>query len=321
MLRRAYRFCRQEANIVRNVAANKISTPVIVLLYHRVTTLCSDPQLLSVCPANFRAHLKVIKDNFPVLRFDDDWSNVREPSVVITFDDGYADNALEVLPILEETNIPATFFISLGYIGKSEEFWWDELERIILLQDILADNFKFKDKTWELKNEKEINRFYTDMHLLIKKMEAPRREELIKYLRGWANISEEGRESHKPVSIKQLKKLSGSSLVTIGAHSVTHSCLANQTLESQKWEIEKSKSGLEDFIGKEVKVFSYPFGGLKDYTKQTAQLVKEAGFIKAASNFSGQWHYWSDSFQIPRHIVRNWDGETFEKYLKRFWIS
>src|SRR5689334_4536799 len=85
----------------KNRALNLVDSPVVILLYHRVTTLPADPQLLAVSPDNFRAHLKFLKENFPVVRFEDDWSEVKKPAVAITFDDGYADNALEALPILE----------------------------------------------------------------------------------------------------------------------------------------------------------------------------------------------------------------------------
>jgi peptidoglycan/xylan/chitin deacetylase (PgdA/CDA1 family) len=117
---------------LKNRLLNKLDPPVVILIYHRVTTLPLDPQMLAVTPANFRAQMRYLKDNFQVLRFEDNWSKVTEPSVVVTFDDGYADNALEALPILEEVGVPGTFFIITGKIDTRQEFWSDELERIVL---------------------------------------------------------------------------------------------------------------------------------------------------------------------------------------------
>lgn len=46
--------------------------------------------------------------------------------LVITFDDGYRDNYTTAAPILLESGLPATFFISTGFIGTDRVPWWDE---------------------------------------------------------------------------------------------------------------------------------------------------------------------------------------------------
>ena len=42
------------------------------------------------------------------------------------------------------------------------------------------------------------------------------------------------------------------------------------------------------------------------------------GFTKAAANFPGQAHSWTDPYQIPRHLVRNWPLATFVTKLSGF---
>jgi hypothetical protein len=49
------------------------------------------------------------------------------------------------------------------------------------------------------------------------------------------------------------------------------------------------------------------------------RLCREAGFDKVTANFPGQVHRWSDPLQLPRHLVRNWNLETFAAELKGFW--
>lgn len=56
------------------------------------------------------------------------------------------DNFTNALPILEELDIPATIFVSTGNINTSEEFWWDELERILLNSQIqYKETFRLED--------------------------------------------------------------------------------------------------------------------------------------------------------------------------------
>jgi hypothetical protein len=50
-------------------------------------------------------------------------------------------------------------------------------------------------------------------------------------------------------------------------------------------------------------------------------ICREAGFAKAAANFPGQAHRWTDPFQIPRQLVRDWPVDIFAQKLKRFWRS
>ena len=44
------------AHMPLNYLLNIVGPPVVVLVYHRITSLRSDPELLAVTPDNFRAH-------------------------------------------------------------------------------------------------------------------------------------------------------------------------------------------------------------------------------------------------------------------------
>jgi peptidoglycan/xylan/chitin deacetylase (PgdA/CDA1 family) len=118
----------------------------------------------------------------------------------------------------------------------------------------------------------------------------------------------------------ELRRLAGSRWVTIGAHTVTHTPLSILSEERQREEIVSSKIRLETLLGTEIKVFSYPFGRKSDYNRASVRICREAGFIKAASNFPGQAHRWTDPYQLPRQLVRNWGTDTFAAKVKDFWL-
>ena len=56
----------------------------------------------------------------------------QRPVVAITFDDGYADNLHNALPLLERYSAPATVFLATGWIDRGEPFWWDRLSAIVM---------------------------------------------------------------------------------------------------------------------------------------------------------------------------------------------
>lgn len=59
--------------------------------------------------------------------------NARRPlrgEVSITFDDGYADNAELALPVLSHWHLPATFFVTTGFIESQTQAFWDHRAKV-----------------------------------------------------------------------------------------------------------------------------------------------------------------------------------------------
>ena len=82
----------------------------LVLLYHRGDASQRDPHGLAVHPDRFAQHCEILQRRFRTIALSD-W-NRSGRHVAITFDDGYADNALEAHSILAAAGLPATFFIT-----------------------------------------------------------------------------------------------------------------------------------------------------------------------------------------------------------------
>jgi peptidoglycan/xylan/chitin deacetylase (PgdA/CDA1 family) len=267
--------------------------------------------------------MRHLKEIVPLVRFEEDWTKVSRPAVAITFDDGYADNALEALPILEEVGAPATFFVSTGTIGTTEEFWWHDLERIILEKKGLPPGFTLEDgscgRSWPTGSLRERQEFYRGIVRLMKVADTEHRNNCLAQLHSWAGTEKGSTDTHRAMTVNELRLLAESSRVTIGAHTVTHTRLSSLSPEAQREEISSSKKELEGWIDREISTFSYPFGLRSDYTKQSIALCRQAGFTRAAANFPGQAHRWTDPYQIPRHLVRNWPVETFTAKLQEFW--
>ena len=302
---------------------NQLNTPILILLYHRCAVLETDPQLLAVTPENFANQVKWLKDRYPILRFDESWDSVSEPSVVITFDDGYWDNYAYAVPILERLQVPATIFVSTERIGTGKEPWCDDVERLVLLND----NFLRAKIHLDLREQGTVNAFITDeeerralyyyVHDAVRLMQPDEREEVL------AGIEEKYgaapvRANHRYMTETELQELASSQHITIGGHTVTHSRLSVLSREKQREEIERSVCCLENIMNKKVTTFSYPFGGREDYNADSVAIVREMN-LKTASNFPGRVYRHTSSHELPRMIVRNWDWTTFPVMFQPFW--
>ncbi|MGL4881521.1 MAG: polysaccharide deacetylase family protein, partial [Waterburya sp.] len=142
-------------------------TKSLILMYHRVAEEDIDPWSLRVTPERFAEHLKVLQQHTQPLSLKElaqahQEGNIRDRkaypkgnrAVAITFDDGYANNLHQAKPLLEKYQIPATVFIATGYSEQPKEFWWDELEYIILqpgkLPDRLSLTINEQQCEWDL---------------------------------------------------------------------------------------------------------------------------------------------------------------------------
>ncbi|OOV06638.1 hypothetical protein RF819_07765 [Rhodoferax fermentans] len=298
------------------------SVPLVVLIYHRVIELPSDPQMLAVPPTRFREQLQALQAAFDILRFEQCWADVQRPTVVITFDDGYADNFQFALPILEELDIPATFFIATGYIGGEREFWWDELERILLCssggQALNRVGAVDLDRTYDCGQVREREALYQFLHPQLKTLSVKEREGAMAELARLVIGIPEPRSSHRVLATQELVQLAASPMATVGAHTVCHQPLSSLSIEDQREEIECSRAQLQEWTGRPVQVFSYPFGAKSDYTPETVAICRRAGFDRVAANHSAVVRSWTDPYRVPRFLVRDWSADELMSRLRRF---
>ena len=132
-------------------------------------------------------------------------------------------------------------------------------------------------------------------------MKSPDREEdVIEELRKQLSFWPEGEDTDLFLSSEELQTLSRSPLVQIGSHSLSHASLANLEQDEMRREVVDSKGVLEEYIGKSVEYFAYPYGGPQHYSPEVVRAVREAGYRCALTTLSGRVGYTDDPFQIKR---------------------
>jgi hypothetical protein len=128
-----------------------------IILYHGI---CMKDHLrfntLFIKRETFEAQLKLYKKYFNIISLDDFYNgrfSTDRFTICLTFDDGFANNYKYVLPLLQQYEIPATFFIT-GIRDAGYDILWN---------DVLSMAYQYGPEKFNFQNEefiKEGDRMY-----------------------------------------------------------------------------------------------------------------------------------------------------------------
>lgn len=295
---------------------------VCVINYHRV--LPSPEPLLASEPDvhTFRWHMELLARCFHVMPLQDALravalGKVPQRTVCITFDDGYRSIHELALPVLHEFGLPATVFVTSGYIGQGS-MWNDRIiDAVQTLPDGQLDLEDIGLGTYPLRNIAERKH---SLELLIERS---------KYLPPAARDNLADRLDrltvrampHDPMLTREMIIDLQRHGIDIGAHTVSHPILTSLDDENARREIAGGKAQLEAILDKPVRLFAYPNGKAgKDFDERHVAMVREAGFDAAFTTAAGSFGRGHDPFQLPRS--RPWDDAplTFGLRLLR-WLA
>ena len=275
-----------------------------LLLYHRVATLANDPWKMAVTTAHFAEQMHVLQTAFHPCSLADmvdavAHDAIRPRTVSVTFDDGYRDTLYEAKPMLERYGVPATVFVVTGYIESGRDFWWDVMER----------------QCRTLAVGDEFDALCRSHHAELQPLGHDERQTFLDQKQ--AEIGHAPPATVETMTMAELESLAASSLIEVGAHTVTHPLLTTLSAVEQLDEMRASKRYLEDVLGHPVRAFSYPFGS---YEPTSVASARTAGFSCACTSARRPVTAGTDAFELPRFPVGNWSGEELGRTLST-WLG
>ena len=331
-------------NRIRQFFDSYLAPQNAVLMYHRVAEVKSDIWDITVSPENFEDQLQMLQQSGNVIPLSELTEKARKKSlkrnrIALTFDDGYADNYLIAKPLLEKYNLPATFFITTSNIDKKTEFWWDELENMVLFSEnlplVFSGNINGQLLNFELQREAEltpeqakINRrwkasneappnvrsaLFLKLWQTLKPLPLKMQQQELQKIRDWAGIKTAPRNGYESMTENQLQDLSRNPLFEIGAHTASHAALAFHPPEVQAQELRENRNLLRDITSRNIELVSYPYGNYDAHTLQAASQTK----FKAAFTTEEQFvNHRTEPFRMGRFQVKDLPPEKFAaRYL------
>jgi len=232
-----------------------LNKKIYVLNYHSVSSNLNSADLqgefykhLSIKNDLFEDHLRMmIKNGHTFIQprdlLGDEIIKLKKPTILY-FDDGFKDNLVNALPILQKFNIKASVFVSPNIINEISTLW--TIKHRVFLKS-------------QNRNPKEIEKIISDLKTL-PKLE---RENFVfeEYL---------GAKFHWPLKSQNIflnwqdLKILVDEGWEIGSHSMSHSDLSELDREEIEKELFESKEEIEKKLDASVTSFSYPHGRISE---------------------------------------------------------
>lgn len=286
-----------------------MSGDLSLLIYHRVLR-AADP-LLPGTPdqATFARQMRLVKRWFRVLPLPLaldllDRRCLPARALAITFDDGYADNAELALPILQDLDLSATFFIASAYLDGGR--MWN---------DAVIDHVRQAPAGM-------LDGGIAGLGLLPVHTPAQRCQAIAQLLAAlkYRSFAERqaiaGQLAPRPaaplmMTAHQVGQLHHAGM-TIGGHTHRHPILATLDDAAARRDIAENRQRLEQLTGAPVDLFAYPNGKPgADFDDRHPALLRDLGFRAAVTTSPGVTRADTDHLLLPRYTPWQADSPRF----------
>lgn len=250
-----------------------------ILLYHNVCK--TDPHkfnTLFITVERLEEHLKFYKKHFNVVSLDDYYAgnfSDEKHNICLTFDDGLANNYRYILPLLNKYQIPATFFIT-GIRDAGFDILWNDFLSVAAKYGPEKLNYKNYSCN-KNRNGKYVTKTGQLLADELRKTGFEEKAELMSYLETIVDFRANSNDDDYwlQTTSDQIRALSASPLVTIGAHGYYHNDLAGIPVTDAFEEMRRCKTYLEKITGKAIKGIAFPYGS---YNADVLKAADMAGF-------------------------------------------
>jgi peptidoglycan/xylan/chitin deacetylase (PgdA/CDA1 family) len=282
------------ASGLTRVAGKLNGKGVAILMYHSVMDEpAQQGQTLGriIHSSNaFERQMEVIAGEYQPVALDDVLSFVRGEkelparAVVVTFDDGYADNCEVAVPILNRVGVRATFYVTVDCIETAKLPWPSRLRFVF---------FTTKKKSWEgqdgsiwpLQDSEQRDRAFLaacdDCARLAGEAQG-------QWVRGIESELQTGACNQRlMMTWDQVRDLVRKGHV-VGSHTLSHPNMAYIGEEDATKELRESKRKLEHALNASIIHFSYPCPALSPHwNERTLKISRAAGYQTAVTTDGG----------------------------------
>jgi peptidoglycan/xylan/chitin deacetylase (PgdA/CDA1 family) len=281
----------------------------VILMYHSVM---DDPtrQALTLgeiihSTTVFQGQMELLARKYHPVSLDDVLLFVRGEKglparpVVVTFDDGYADNHDVAMPILNQTGVPATFYATVDCIETGTLPWPSRLRHAFLT----THQSRWEEPggaTWPLRQDAYRQRAFLRASDIAAKLTGQLQNQFVQAIETKLDVGPPAPTEKLMMTWEQVRSLVTKGHV-VGSHTLTHPNMAQINDDEAAMEMSQSKQRLEQVLHSPVVHFSYPCPALTPHWKEsTVAMSRKLGYLTAVTTDAGQIRRNDDPHSLHR---------------------
>jgi peptidoglycan/xylan/chitin deacetylase (PgdA/CDA1 family) len=315
----------------RLLRRRRASRGLLILMYHSIGRSDLLRPGLCVSEKNFARQLNYLTRHFKILPLESAVATMRrgEPlpdnAVALTFDDGFRDNYATAFPLLKKYCCPATLFVATDPIAHERALWpnrlfiWFSKTKTKQIEFSCGESRAIRPAVFDLGTGKQRRIALDAVEAALCRMTPPERERKMREVAEKLGFAPDAGPSDFPPMLtwEQLREMAVGG-VTIGSHTLTHAALPALSRAEALRELAQSKALLESQLGRPVKLFAYPFGGLEHFNAEIQNLAGEAQYEAACTTIQGINRSGTNPLALLRVGVQDDPPAVFAFKLSRF---
>lgn len=298
-----------------------------IAMYHYTRDLKHSryPEIKGLDKELFKNQIEFMKNSFNVVTMEQVLENIQgegmhglpENALLLTFDDGYADNYTVAYPILEEYGLQGSFFIPGKTFATHQLLDVNKIHYILASADIykLVDDLKkqmdyYRGSEYQYASTDELfhdyavaNRFDIKETIFVKRMlqtvlpEKLRNTISSNLFEKYVGVTEEQLAYELYMTEEQIRTIKRHGMF-IGIHGYDHYWLGNLPEDKMKQDILMALDTLDEFIDRKQWVMNYPYGS---YNQEVIRYIRQQGACIGLTTDVRVAELGKDSvFELPR---------------------
>lgn len=272
-----------------------------ISMYHYTRDLKHSryPEIKGLDVNLFREQIAFMKSNFNIVTMEQVLEAIStkeklpEKALLLTFDDGYADNYNVALPILEEYGVQGSFFIPGKTFTTHQLLDVNKIHYVLasaniynLVEDLKKEMDYYRGQEFQYAPTEELfakyavaSRFDIKETVFVKQMlqtvlpEKLRNIISSKLFAKYVGVTEEQLAYELYMSKEQIRTMKRHGMF-IGIHGYDHYWLGNLPVEQMENDISLALDALDEFVDRKQWVMNYPYG---NYNKDVLAYISKQG--------------------------------------------